>query len=189
MEGKWNLAVCLYTAFQARTRSSLCGGNARRSLSSHCTVGNLMQCTWAGHAIPVLEVEAVPMLTTYWHVHRIPSCPLGSYNHMSLSGWALRLSAWGADITGLTEHRAKGTKRVEFSFLLAPQWEWQRGRKYMNSVAAMVQCCTHMAKEMGDICSVSLSQLDSVSVCIQNYVLKYLKRLHKALGRTELNQI
>lgn len=61
----------------------------------------------------------------------------------------------------------------------------------MNYIVAVVQCCTHGLRgaraEMGDICSVCVPQLAMDQVCNQacNYVLKYLKHLHEALGRTE----
>lgn len=141
-------AVCLCTAFQAWTWSCLCGENARReaSLSLHLPLHcqNSEQCAWAGHAIPALEVEAVSMLITYWHIHRIPSCPLDLITTCLFldEPWdgllEEQILLQALENTGQKEQSESSSPPC-----LAPQQEWQRGREHRNSVVAVVQCCTH----------------------------------------------
>lgn len=183
-ERKWQLAVC--ALHFKRGLEAVFVGRMQEELSL-CTV-RTVYVSWASH--PCFRSVGC------FHVNHIlarsqnPILPLGSYNHVSF--WmSPEVICLRGRYTGLTEHSAKGTKRVEFTSL--PQWEWHRVREHMNSVAAVVQCCTHTAKDVQEHKWVTFVLLmyttGHVSVCIQNYVLKYLKHLHKALGRTELNQI
>lgn len=144
---------------------------------SLCTVGTLTQCTWAGHAIPAPESGGC------FHVNHIlapsqnPILPLGSY----ITTCVFLDEPRGGLLEGhILSQALQNTGQKEQSepsspLCLAPQWEWQRGWQHMNSVVAVVQCCTHghrgAGAEMGDIYCITAGH---VSVCIQNYVLKYL---------------
>lgn len=145
--------------------------------------------------IPAVEAQPLSMLTTYWHVHRISSCPL-NLKITSLSGWALKWSAWGADnITGLTEYRAKGTKASWvhlFACHISESGREVGAREFCSSCGSVLHSYgqRHARTEMGDTCSVSVPQMDMYQSASRTVFWNtYSKHLHKALGRIELNQI
>lgn len=135
-EGKWRLAVCLCTAFQAWTRSCLCGGNAIREASAlalHCRNSNTVYMSWACH--PCSRSGGC------FHVNHIlapsqnPVLPLGSY----ITTCVFLDEPWGGLLEGhILSQALQNTGQKEQSepsaaLCLAPQWEWQRGWQHMNS--------------------------------------------------------